>query len=228
MKKILLLILICLPFFSFAQMSYGIKGGFTAGLQKWNQFNRDPLLSYNGSIFLDGSQDGKFSFFGETGYHRKGSALRFNKSFYTNSSGQTVEVPARTINTVFHNVSLVLGAKSRYNWSKKMTGYYLFGLRADVNVKHSNNFAYSSINDFVNRFTYGLTVGGGVEWVLSEKMDILLELQVSPDIGRQVYVPQGTYYNHYTRRNETTPEQKITNTVLEIMVGFRFKNTYEE
>ncbi|MBK9491348.1 MAG: hypothetical protein IPO07_23060 [Haliscomenobacter sp.] len=82
--------------FGLAQSTaFGIKGGLTAGRQRWdNTFERDMLLRYHGIAFIESaSEDSRFALFAQGGYHIKGSAIRTPRSAVTGSGGTIFDVP---------------------------------------------------------------------------------------------------------------------------------------
>ncbi len=227
MKKTLLLFyFLGLTFFIHAQgFAFGVKGGSTLAFQKWNGFERSVLPRYNASIFMETLPAQKrFSIFGELGYHVKGSRIKV-RSFNPTTS-QSVR---RNLDTEFRNVSLVLGGKSAYPISaNNIKAYYLFGLRGDYNVSY--DFAGSNplfVDDDVNKFTYGFTFGGGLEFPLSRLVGMIVELQISPDARPQVYYPFKIYDPGVGYDPITLGETKVFNTALEITVGFRFLRVVE-
>ncbi|MGB1217836.1 MAG: hypothetical protein ACPG5P_08155 [Saprospiraceae bacterium] len=207
--------------------AYGVKGGLTLGIQKWNGYERSPLPRYNASFFLESlPEEKRFSIFGELGYHVKGSRV---KSFYRVPN--STEIRRFTNDTEFRNVSLTAGVRSSYIISDVgMEAYYLLGLRGDYNIAYANDSGFLPFKDEdVNKFTYGFTFGGGLEIPVKELMGITLELSVSPDIRPQVFFPAGKY-QYYTSTNSTPRdfgETKIINTVVELTIGFRFLRVVE-
>ncbi len=206
-------------------MAFGVKGGATLGLQKWNNFDRSILPRYNAAIFLESlPAEKRFSVFGQLGYHVKGSRVRtFFRDINTN------QVSRRNIDTEFNNISLVLGGKSAYPIAANNTKlYYLFGIRGDYNIKYSGDVFLPFNKEDVNRFTYGFTFGGGVEIPLHRLVGMTLELQISPDARPQVFYPAGKYV-YYTSTGDPIPvgETKVFNTAFEITLGFRFLRVVE-
>ncbi len=228
MKKLFLFF--CCIFFiasSYAQggFAYGVKGGLTLGIQKWNGFDRSVLPKYNGSIFLESiPAEKRFSIFGQLGYHIKGSRV---KSFFRNPTTQ--DITRRNIDTEFRNVSLILGGKSAYPISvNNAKAYYLFGIRGDYNINYSGD-AFLPFNDEdVNKFTYGFTFGGGIEIPLSRLSGLLFEVQISPDARPQVFYPANKYsYTTSQGVDVFVGETKVFNTAFEITIGFKFLRVVE-
>ena len=72
--------------------AWGVKGGLVVGLQQWNSFQRDPLFSYQGDIYIE-SYDGPDAnaLFAQAGYHIRGSAIRSrNNVLFTNCSSDFI------------------------------------------------------------------------------------------------------------------------------------------
>lgn len=216
--------------------AFGLKGGSTTGFQSWNNYDRDPLFSYHMIAFIESAPEGnEFAVFAQAGYHVKGSAIR-NQNFFNPINGNITRPPATKFN--FNNASLTLGGKQKYDLGVNSKMYYLFGLRGDYTI--STNFdQYEAINTalqslfypddaFVRRWNYGATVGGGLEFPLSDYVSALVELTVNPDFSRQYFQPPiPNVPDPFTGQNRTLRETEIRNTTFEITVGFRFLHEIE-
>jgi len=217
--------------------AFGVKGGLTVGFQQWDQsFQRDPLYRYHGIAFVESaSEDNKFGLFAQAGYHIKGSAIRtFAGSYEVN--GIFRNFPAYTIPFEFRNVSLTLGGKKKFDLGVSTKTYYLFGVRGDytVNTKlrpdfieQDNPYIYVYPDEaFVNEFNYGVTVGGGLEWLFSEYVGGVLELTINPDFSRQYNQPRiDNIINPRPNGGSNTTsleERQISNLTLELTLGIRF------
>lgn len=227
LKRLFILsFIIVFPFWVSAQdFAFGVKGGLTVGFQKWNNFERSPLPSWNGAIFLENiGEDLAFSTFGQVGYHVKGSRLKY---YYRSNDG---DVRKTHSDTKFENISLVIGAKKYHTLRTHLKGYYLLGVRGDYNVKYSSPvFAQTFLDEDVNKITYGFTIGGGFEIPLTPLIGMNVELQISPDLRPQIYYPKGKYrYTNSSGVPIPVNETKVTNTVFEITLGFRFLRLVEE
>lgn len=222
MTRILLLALIVLgvPALSQAQSVFGLKGGLLLGSQKWNHAKRDPIISYSGYMWWDFQSSTSSNLMFQMGYRRPGSAIRTRNAYVAHSGGVVTEIPSMTREFAFHNVSFMFGGKSRYFEGPRFTSYYLIGGRLDINVAHKNEF-YGDFQDFVQWFTYGINVGTGIEIPIGNS-DLVVELQLAPDLAPQIHVPAGMYYNPYTYQTTPMPEQRIHNFAGELMLGWRF------
>jgi hypothetical protein len=214
--------------------AYVLNFGPTAGLQKWDNSNgREPLFQYHASFAMEtiNNEDGRGSFFMQLGYHVKGSATRFR--YYNLNSG----FPGGTYTErfKFNNISLVLGAKQRFDMgvSGRTRYFYFGGLRGDytysTNIDHlgqgissCNPAAYPQMGG-LQRWIVGVSVGGGLEFSFSELVGGQLQLSINPDVTpqyRQSAIPNvidlcnpGNVYN--------IQERRIRNTTVELSIGLR-------
>ncbi len=237
--EVLLLFLSLFPFGLFAQSSaFGIKGGLTMGTQKWdNSFQQDPLFRYHAIAFIESANEEEpFSIYAQGGYHVKGSAIRTYRTTIQRPDGSFDEIPAHTTAFEFKNISLGLGSKQKFPLGSGFNQvYYMLGVRAEYTVDtdfDTNDFysdgnfpIYYPVEDFVNNFTFGATIGGGIEIPFSELTGMVFELTVNPDFTRQYSQPQ---INNIINPNPngpntvTIPERQITNLTFEATIGFRF------
>lgn len=216
--------------------AWGVKGGLTLGTQKWENIEQDPLFKYHAAAYIESlSEENRFGVFAQVGYHVKGSALRNNRVFLT--SGETYKPPTQEFQ--FRNISVVLGAKQKFDFQVDKKWYYALGIRGDytvsTNLDDYKNDVLSSFsgyfpdNFFVNDFTYGGYLAGGMEWMLSDFVGGIIELSISPDFSFQYKQPPLTVTNPYnpTGADINLGERKITNIVFEVTVGFRFIRAVE-
>ncbi len=200
---------------------YGLKGGLTIATQDWNGFQRNALFSYHGAMFFDvkggwkekengSATQSKFG--GQLGYHRKGSS--FQNVFIAGSNSRP--------QNVFHNVSLTLWGKQAFRTSAQSHFYGGFGLRVDYTVDYQL-FGFGV--EGVNAFNYGVWLAGGMEFDLSERTALILELSVSPDLSNQVLVPPGysTGLNDINGNPILSQEQRVNNLIFEVSAGFKIK-----
>jgi hypothetical protein len=212
--------------------AFGPKGGLSVGLQNWGGFEQDPLLKYHGIFFVESAPEGNaFALFAQAGYHVRGSAIR-NQFANNIINNQVTRVPPREFQ--FRNISLTLGAKQKYNLgASNFKTYYLFGIRGDytvnTNLEQYEFFAQQfgtliyPIDAFVQKFNYGATLGGGVEFPFAELVSGLLELTINPDFSNQYRQPQiAGVYDPFSGNNRTISERLIKNVTIELTLGLRF------
>ena len=216
--------------------AFGLKGGLTMGIQKWNSFDQDPLIKYHGIAFIEsGDETAQFAVFAQAGYHLKGSAIR-NRNFYNPINGNIYRPPAQQF--IFKNVSLTLGAKRKYEVSDAAKAFYMFGLRGDYTVgtnldkykelNEFNNGLFFPDNFFVRKWNYGVTLGGGLEMAFSDLIGAVLEFTVNPDFSFQYKQQQiDNVRDPYTGQNRTIAERTIRNITFEVTAGFRFLRKVE-
>lgn len=214
---------------------FGVKGGLALTTQQWQSFQRDPLLRLQGDVFVETlPEENDFALYASLGYHPKGSALR-NQIAQNFSSGQLFRVPPQRF--IFHNVSLILGAKQKFaKAGRDAKFFYSLGIRGDYTVDTNldefqdfNNtfvsFALYPIDDtqFIREINYGITVGGGMEFELSEFVGMSLEVNFHPDFSLQYEQPEiPNVTNPFTFQPDSIPERRIRNLALEVSLGLRF------
>lgn len=212
--------------------AFGLKGGLSVGIQDWNGFEQDPLLSYHGIAFIESApEDNKFALFAQAGYHVRGSAIR-NQFARNILNSQINRVPPREFQ--FRNISLAVGAKQKYNLgASNLDTYYMFGVRGDytvnTNLDQYEFFARQfgtiiyPLDPFVQRFNYGAIIGGGLEFPFADLMAGILEVTINPDFSLQYRQPQiPGVFNPYTGNNSTVSERLIRNVTIEVTLGMRF------
>ena len=235
MKYFLLLVFaLCIGSTGLAQGSaFGLKGGLTIGTQKWNSIDRDPLFAWHGAAYIESLPEANdFSLMAQLGYHVKGSAIRNSLIFINGIQSRS---PVQTFE--FYNLSLVLAAKQKYDLGLNGKYYYILGLRGDYTLDH-NLEEYEEINQFsgfypfpnrVRKLNFGLTVGGGMEFMFAELVGGLLEFTVNPDLTAQYRQEaiQGTVNNPYTGNPISIGERVIRNLTFEISLGIRLLRKVE-
>lgn len=226
MKNSLLLVICLCSVVALSAQSYafGFKGGLTIGTQKWNSYEREALFSWNGHVFIESlPEESSFVLYGQLGYHNKGSAI-VSQAFFDPVRG--IDFKRQRNNYIFKNISLILGGKNRYALSESMVGYYMLGVRGDYNLGTNTNL-FEGFEQFVNKFTYGATLGGGVEFPIADRVGLVLEFQVSPDFSRQILVPPGQYRNAITNQIINVRQQEVRNTAFEVTLGVRLERIIE-
>lgn len=228
LKKLFLLsILLCVYSTVFTQSTaYIIKGGATGGSQSWNgnQRSNSLLLRYHSAFVIESHEniEDQFAVFAQLGYHVKGSAMRFRGGV-----GLQGEVfGPQTSALEFRNASLIVGGKRKNTIFVDDKWYYLLGLRLDYTLSYDLQF-YPGFGEGVRRWNYGVTIGGGYQWNVSEHIGLIFEANFHPDFSRQIYVPPARFINFFTGELELWPEQNIRNVALEISVGIRFLRKVE-
>ncbi|MFT4664798.1 MAG: opacity protein-like surface antigen [Polaribacter sp.] len=234
---------VCLQAQDYGGFVYGAKGGLSIGLQKWNNFEKDPLFSYQGALYIETLPvDKKFSVFAQSGYHVRGSAVRFN---IININGGNQGRVTRKFE--FNNISLAVGAKQRYEVAPQTFAYYMLGIRGEYTLNtnlcnytdvRDNGFTTSErecpfdvFDDFTRDWNYGMILGGGVEFEFAERVGMLIEFSVNPDISQQYQQQAGIpriFNNGSTNSNTNTySEQLVRNTTLELSIGIRLLRLVE-
>ncbi|MBP7821886.1 MAG: hypothetical protein KA010_03105 [Saprospiraceae bacterium] len=210
--------------------AWGLKGGPTMGLQKWdNAFGRNALFKYHVAAYIESlSEADDKNLFAQIGYHVKGSAIQRFPLFNSNSNTYS----QYSTSYQFRNLSLMVGGKMKIPLGANKL-YYSFALRGDytLNTNLDNQEFQLNLwapkNVFVNHFMVGLTVGGGVEIMFSELVGGCIELSISPDLSKQYnqpYAIENVISPYYPNQLTSIPSQRITNTAFEVSLGLRFLN----
>lgn len=233
LTRFFILIFCILFIFSAQSQSYwfGAKGGFAMNNQSWGDgfgnvgANRDAMFSFNGDAFVESyDEEKKGALYAQIGFHTRGSALRFfsfNNSFNALSKYK------------FHNVVLELGAKKPFFSSEEYTPYLILGIRGEYTIGNNLNtvsqFAEIVNADYVRKFNYGVTFGGGFEMEMSELSNVFVEGSIQPDYSFQ--------YEHFgldNIRNPWVPNERINlpptqvrNLSIELKVGVKFLRKIE-
>lgn len=222
--------------------AFGMKGGLTVGLQRWDEsFQREPLFRYHGIAYIESlSDNNEFGLFAQAGYHIKGSTIRTYPYVYQLSGGGFERIPGMTIPFEFRNASLGLGGKKKYDLGVNSKAYYLLGIRVDytlstklrpdfVDAQSPYAFIYP-IEPFVKKINYGAIVGGGFEWMFSEYVGGVLEFSVNPDFSLQYNQPPiENIINPNPNGSNiiTIPQRQIRNLTFEVSLGIRLLHIIE-
>ena len=222
----ILIVFISIGFHSIGQGFYwGPKAGFTIGMQNWNNTERSPLLSYHGNVFIESIDiDYKGALYAQIGYHTRGSSINvFGLNGFRLSDGYK-----------FRNISLQLGAKKRLITEKLSTPYYFFALRLEYLISdnlqsfqdrfgQSVSSLFYPIPGFAKKIVYGLSVGGGIEFLGSAYVQPAVEFTISPDVSFQYQSPEiPNVISPYDGRTITIPERSIRNVTFEVSLMVRF------
>ena len=211
----------CSTIFSQSKI-FGPKGGLTIGFQNWDGFQRDPLLSFHGALYVEGfKEEAPASFFGQIGLHTRGSSER--AFFVSGPSAQAFRQKFR-----FDNAAAIFGVKKRLNLTSDSKPYFAFGMRVEytigTNLDESSEFAgYFPIEGFVNKWNYGASASFGYEFPFSEFVGGLIEASIHPDLSFQYQQPGGIgVISPITGQSVVLREQQIRNVTFELSIGFRF------
>jgi hypothetical protein len=216
--------------------AYGVKGGMTMGFQRGEGSQISDVLFLplgNGSIFTEMYAGGRGSLCFELGYHERGSGIIQQAQQYIDpASGRTINFPAQTFQRKFSNIVFQPAFKQIYDVGSGWGGYYMLGARVEYTVKDTLPFQYNSViaaNTGLNRFNYGIMLGGGFERRLgASPLMVQVEFQAQPDFSQQIQSPPFPYYDPYQRQYLTYPAQKASNITFELTLGFKFVEYPEE
>ena len=216
--------------------AWGVKGGPSMALQKWDQTERDPLFTYHGIAFIESLTDGEVALFAQAGYHNRGSAIITRGFTGVNpTTGMTQSFSGRTTKYQFTNAAVSVGAKQKFDFGSASKVYYMLGLRGEYTI-NTNLDEFEELVQFspfypfegaVRKWNAGFIFGGGIEFPLSETIDIVAELTVNPDFTKQYYHPslQNVLLPSFGGGGAnvgTLPERSIRNNTIELSIGFRF------
>ncbi|MEE9437350.1 MAG: hypothetical protein V3V14_00030 [Saprospiraceae bacterium] len=198
---------------------YGIKGGLGLNMQKWNTFQRELLFTPLIDLMVESYDEMPSRLYAQLGFHTRGSAVR--------GFGFTAFNAYR-----FNNIALEIGGKRMITNDKKYNGYYMLGLRAEYNISTNlnstnTNSLYNLVSDeFVNKFIYGASVGGGFEYEFSENKIIFVELSFNPDLAIQYEQLESYTYTDINGIKHSIRPQEVRNFSLELKVGYKFMQGY--
>ncbi|HMX41050.1 MAG TPA: hypothetical protein PK971_13115 [Saprospiraceae bacterium] len=228
-----------LPAFLLAQSTaYVIQAGPSIGIQKWdNSFDREPLFKYHVALAIetvDNEQD-RSALLMQLGYHVKGSANRFT---FLQQGGGGLQIFTEEFR--FNNLSMMLGAKGKFpiGSAERARYFYFGGIRGDYTLSTNideladrNPFLaiYYPQVGFVNRWMFGVSVGGGLEFKLGELVGGQLTLSVNPDLTNQYNQPPlpNVIDPFNPGQSITISQRRIRNTTLEVSVGLRLLRKVE-
>ena len=216
---------------------FGLKGGPSLGIQQWNSIDQDPLIAYHVDAFIESNEEDAeaFSVFAQLGYHVKGSANR-NTRFNLNNGG-IYNLPTQEFQ--FRNAVLTLAGKKRLNFRGDFIPFYAFGIRGEYTIntnlqdfQEANtllNSTFYPTDFYVNRFQYGVYLGGGLEFAMSELVGGAVELSLNPDFSKQYFQPAlaGIIDPFRPGQQRTIPERNIRNVTIELSVALRLLRKVE-
>ena len=205
---------------------FGPKLGPSIAFQQWNNFEQDALLAYHAALFIESyAEEEKGSLFAQVGYYTRGSAIRVSDFIQQRNYSSSFK---------FNNLGLTLGAKQMIG-SSGFKPYYHFGLRLEYTMSTNldqyesfNSAAFYPSDPFVNKFNYGVSLGGGFQKEFSDLIGAAFELTISPDLSKQyeqpalsnVIVPGTTQPRNISARD-------IRNLSLEISLVLRLMRKVE-
>lgn len=205
---------------------FGPKLGLTLGTQNWDGAERRPMANYHFALYTESLDPDKTgSLFAQVGYHSRGSGLNIVNLTLGFNSNQAF---------IYRNLNVTLGVKKRLLTEKLSTPYYFVGVRGEYQL--SNNLAetqdrfqlgasslFYPVDIYVNKFTYGLSFGGGFEFQGSKFVQPGIEFTFSPDLNFQYRSPEIPFVtNPFNGLTTSLPERKIRNLTFEISLVLRF------
>ncbi len=205
--------------------NFGLRLGPSIGFQQWNGFDQDPLFAYHGAAFIESfTEDSPSSLYAQLGYFTRGSSFR-SFSFNGFSLSQGFQ---------FNNISLTVGAKNIFRESGSLKLFYTVGIRGDytvsTNLSDYDRFAspFYPNDEFVNKINYGLSIGGGIQYQLSEFIGGSVEVSINPDVSKQFQQPQiDNILNPYTNQQTSIGAREIRNLSIDISLSIRFLRKVE-
>lgn len=198
---------------------FGFKLGPSLGYQKWGGGSqRDPLLRWHLDAFMDSeSSDQKNVLYGQLGYHIKGGAIRYG--FFFDQFGN--RYPGGSYAMEFHNLVLELGIK-RFIRIAKWKPFYAVGLRGEYTLKTKLEIN-PELEEWTRKWNYGVSLRLGSEFKLSELSNIGIELNIAPDLSKQIYIPASIRrLDPWTGQPTPGYEQSTVNTTLQLTMYMRF------
>lgn len=229
---IVALVLYCLPTSAIAQggFHFGLKAGPTLASQSWNFGERRMAATYHANVFVESRDlNDKGSLFAQAGLHNRGSSITIT----TLGIGGNLQSGYN-----FQNVSLLVGAKKNVSSDMRFQPYYMLGIRGEYNLSENLEelILQNCVNNrfltvcpypdpiYVNKITYGITIGGGFELSRSDFFTSALEFSFSPDLSYQLQRPQVTV------GGVDQSQLQVRNVSLEISLVLKFLREviYEE
>lgn len=208
--------------------AFVFNAGPSFGFQKWeNGGDKQVLFAYHASFGIESvnNEDDNISFVGQLGYHVKGSANRLN--FLSPGGG----IAFYSEQFRYNNLSLLTAIKLKFPLGNtgRQRYFYLGGIRGDytvsTNIDELNQdplYYYYPQVEAMNRWMFGLTIGGGWQFEFSELVGGQITISLNPDVTPQITQPQITVYDPYNPGQLVTiPAQRVRNTTIEISFGIR-------
>lgn len=204
---------------------FGPKGVVSFNLQQWDGFEMNPYLALNADFFIESEDDtSRSSLYAQLGYHTRGSSTRVN-FFNGDAFNQSFQ---------FDNLVLEVGAKKKLTSQVNKGPYYLLGIRGEytlgTNLNEYSRFmsVFYPVEEFVRKFNYGVTVGGGWEFDFGELYGGLIELTINPDLSKQYEQPPlMNIINPFNGQEVNLRQRNIRNLSFEVKFGLRFMRKVE-
>jgi hypothetical protein len=211
---------------------FGAKGGAAMNFQSWGDggfggsVNRDPLFSLNGDLFIESYDEfRKGALYAQAGYHVRGSSFRFFSFNNVFSEQQGFQ---------FRNIVAEVGAKKSLINSDKYNPYFILGVRGEytisTNLDRYVEFGqlFYPINEFVRKFNYGVTAGGGFELPVSDLSNVFVEFSLQPDLSFQYeQQPLFNIIDPWTSQPTNIGLRQVRNLSIEAKVGIKFLRKVE-
>ncbi len=207
--------------------SYTLKMGYGASFQKWDAIRRGPLMAPSVAIEVeDFAAQNTSAVYGVLGYYRRGSPSGIDRVLQDDGT-------FRDVNGQFamYNIGMTLGVRGKKPFQEFKQWFYNVGLRGEYNIGDNfaeyqsgiRNISYFPDKSFIRSFVYGISVGGGVEIQLSEKLDGVIEFNFYPDISKQYEQPAISNVPDPYRPGQfiTLRKREIRNISAEITLGIR-------
>lgn len=211
---------------------FGLKSGLAMNWQSWGDgvssgLDRNQLSSIPIDIYIESyDEESKGSFYAQLGYKTRGSSYRLFTNFGTTNTNQAFK---------FNNLVLEAGVARSLDFKMfDMTPYYKLGLRGEYTVSTNLedflvfNSPYYPIDDFVIKFPFGFTAGGGFTYEIEDLYGLLFEFTVNPDIGLQYEQPPlNNVRDPFTNQPTFIGLRQVRNLSMEFKVGLRFLRKVE-
>ncbi len=169
-----------------ARPAFGVKAGLISSGQTFSDshFDRgvDDRRFFQFGVFMDYPISRHFSLVPELRYVPIG--LKY--VFVITTNPPTFE----TVKTRVDYLSIPLLIKARLPM-QTLTPYFIAGPRVDFQLGGTEELT----GDRYDKTTAGMTVGGGVQWILSSRYAVLLEMSYSPDITKVYNSGESTIRN---------------------------------
>lgn len=210
---------------------FGPKLGPSIAFQRWSGYSdRGALIAYHGAFFIESyAEDQPSSLYAEVGFHKRGSS-EFTR--FVDASGLAAFNGRQ--NFQFNNVNLLAGAKRILNMDAKAKPYYILALRGEYTIstnleQYTQYVPWFPAEELVNKFNYGVTIGGGYQYDFAELVGAAIEITISPDISKQYFQPPlSNVINPWDFGNpRSLPEQQIRNLSFEVSAVLRLKRIVE-